>query len=262
MYHGLEARLHDFFWDAEGEGAELPLIEHFLKHYPGTTLELGCGSGRLLLPLLEKGFLIEGLDNSAEMLGLCRARAHSLEPLLHEASMEDFQTGSIYGSITIPAFTIQLLDPENITATLSNIARHLHPGGGLYLTMFIPWAELTGELEQGIWFLEREAAMPAGNIARCHTRFHIRRLSQMLSREHRYEILDARAQVLESSTSTQNLSWFWPREIKRLLADAGFVLHELIGDFSPDIPCDDDSQIITCIASLGTAITPTEATSP
>ena len=249
MYDELEARLHDLFWAAEGESAELPLITNFLGNYPGTALELGCGSGRLLLPLLEAGFLIEGLDNSSKMLELCRKLTQQHEPVLHQAGIEDFKTGSVYGAITIPAFTLQLLCPEKLSTALANIYQHLHPGGGLYLTTFIPWAEITGQLEEDCWFLDQEAVMPDGNIARCHTRFAIKRIPQTLQREHRYEIVTPDDQVLETSSSTQELSWYWPGEMQMHLENAGFAVHEVIGDFAPDMSLDDDSQIITIFAS-------------
>jgi SAM-dependent methyltransferase len=249
MYDQLEATLHDTFWAAEGASAELPLLELFLGQFPGTSLELGCGSGRLLLPLLRDGYFMEGLDNSADMLKLCRAQTGDLEPILHHGSMVDFKTGSTYGAITIPAFTLQLLSPGAIPELLSNIHQHLHPGGGFYLTTFIPWAEITGELEEGEWFLDQETQLPDGNTARCHTRFQIKRLSQVLTREHRYEILSPSNKVLETSTSTHHLTWYWPREMRKLLDDAGFTIAQTIGDFDPDHPCDDNSQIVTVIAS-------------
>ena len=250
MYAQLEASLHDLFWAAEGKNAELPLIEKFLQQYPGSALELGCGSGRLLLPLLEKGYLLEGLDNSDDMLKLCREKTGDLDPVLHQAGIEDFQTGVIYGAIIIPAFTLQLLPQDKLSAALANIHQHIQPGGGFYLTTFIPWAEITGDLEEGRWFLDQETTMPGGHIARCHTRFEIQRLSQKLTREHRYEIVSADAQILETSTSKHALTWYWPREMNRLLQHAGFTVQQVIGNFTADSPCDDNSQIVTVFASL------------
>lgn len=249
MYDKLEATLHDTFWEAEGISAELPMLEKFLQQFPGTALELGCGSGRLLRPLIENGYFMEGLDNSDDMLKLCREQAGDSEPVLHHASMDDFQTGSIYGAITIPAFTLQLLPFEKVPTILANIYQHLHPGGGLYFTTFIPWAEITGELEEGKWFLDQETNLPDGTIARCHTQFEIRRLSQQLTRKHRYEIVSAENKVLESNDSTHHLTWFWPREIEKFLLEAGFTITQVIGDFDGDNPCDDNSQIVTTIAT-------------
>lgn len=248
MYDQLEATLHDAFWEAEGDGAELGLLEQFLTDQPGTALELGCGSGRLLLPLLEKGYFIEGLDNSADMLELCRKNTGDHEPVLHHSGIEDFQTGATYAAIAIPAFTLQLIPYDQLPAVFENIRRHLHPGGGLYITTFIPWAEITGELEEGEEFLDHETYFPDGRTARCHTRFQVKRISQQLIREHRYEILSADEKLLETSESTHHLTWLWPREVAKLLTDAGFSLQKMIGDFEADAPCDEDAQIITMMA--------------
>lgn len=256
MYDLLEAKLHDLFWSTEDQSEELSLLEGFLKKYPGTALELGCGSGRLLIALLEKGFLIEGLDNSQDMLRLCRDRAHHLNPVLHHAGIEDFDTGSTYGAIAIPAFTLQLIEPEKISSILTNIHQHLHADGGLYFSIFIPWAELTGELEEGAWFLDQEAMTPEGHSARCYTRFQIRRISQILSRDHRYEILDKNNNLLEKSESTQVLTWYWQREINLLLQQAGFTVRQVIGDFDASLPSDDNCQLLTVIASKDKADTP------
>ena len=255
MYDQLEAKLHDLFWAAEGQSEELSLIEDFLKRYPETALELGCGSGRLMSALLAKGYLIEGLDKSKDMLQLCRDGIDEDDPVLHHADIEDFQTGSVYGAITVPAFTLQLIEPEKISSVLSNIHQHLHPGAGLYLSVFIPWAEITGELDEDVWFLDQEATTPDGNSARCYTRFQIRRISQILTRDHRYEIVGKDNALLEQSESTQILTWYWQREMALLLKNAGFTIQQVIGDFDAELPCDDNFQILTVIASKNEAET-------
>ena len=249
MYDSLEAKLHDVFCDAEGRSAELPLLEKFLENHLGTAMELGCGSGRLMLPLLENGFLLEGLDNSQEMLGMCAEKCAAHEPLLHHADMLDFSTGSTYSAITLPAFTLQFTPPEKLPELFSNIHQHLHPEGGLYITLFIPWAEIIGELEENTWFLDQETPLPDGNIARCQTRFQIERLFQRLIREHRYEIVDKGDSVTKTSESTHRLNWYWTNELSRILESTGFTVAQRIGDFDDASPCDENSQIITFFCS-------------
>ncbi|MFK7911674.1 MAG: class I SAM-dependent methyltransferase [Akkermansiaceae bacterium] len=250
MYEDLEASLHDAFWEAEGGSAESPLLEGFLEKHSGTALELGCGSGRLLLPLLEKGFLIEGLDNSPAMLEMCAEKCVSHQPILHSANIGDFSTSSSYSAITIPAFTLQFISPEELPDVFFNIRNHLHPGGGLYITTFIPWAEITGELEEGEWFLDQEMKHSNGNTARCHTRFQINRMSQRLSREHRYEISDKEDNVIETSNSLHKLNWFWPNELSRFLETAGYKVDKMIGDFDTTEPFDENSHIVTLYCTL------------
>ena len=248
MYDQLEATLHDTFWEAEGAGVELNLLEQFLSDYSGTAIELGCGSGRLLLPLLEKGYLIEGLDNSASMLKLCREQKGDLEPVLHHMDMVDFDTEATYSAITIPAFSLQLLPYPKLPDALANIHKHLHPVGGLYITLFIPWAEITGELTEGEEFLDHETYLPDGKSAKCYTTFEIKRISQQLTREHRYELCSEDGAILETSSSTHHLTWLWPREIFKLLTEPGFSIQKVFSDFDTTKPCDEDSQMVTIFA--------------
>lgn len=248
MYHDLEAQLHDAFWQTEDKYTELNLLENFLTNHPGTALELGVGSGRLLAPLLEKGFLIEGLDNSPEMLHLCQTKCAPHSPLLHDSDMATFSTGSTYSAITIPAFTLQFIPPEQLTSFFTNVHHHLHPGGGLYITTFIPWAEITGDLEEDVWFPDHEITLENNHQARCTTRFQIKRLSQQLTREHLYEVIDQQGNILKSSTSTHHLHWFWHNELNRILTETGFQINKVLGDFDPETPCDENSQIITIMA--------------
>ena len=74
-YLSLEAELHDAFWAAEDDGSEIRLMADFLKTHPGPALEIGCGSGRLILPLIATGFDVEGLELSTDMLEICRKGA-------------------------------------------------------------------------------------------------------------------------------------------------------------------------------------------
>ena len=113
----------------------------FFERYPGTALELGCGSGRLLTPLLGKGYLLEGLDNSARYAATCAERAlPAFEPVLHQAGIENFHTGSPLRRHHHPPpslFSSFILSCYRLRSP--NIHQHLHPGGGgLYLSYFYP----------------------------------------------------------------------------------------------------------------------------
>ena len=189
MYQSLEARLHDAFWAAEGPPAELPLMRTVLQENPGRALEIGCGSGRLLLPLLAEGFEIEGLDNSPEMLALLRedAERRGLEPDLQLADLGDPLSRS-YQSILVPAFTLQLVDHP--LPVLESFLSHLLPKGVIYLTLFVPYAELEGETPPNTWTRDRELDLPGGERATIDTRYHIDPTVRHLHRDHHYQLLD------------------------------------------------------------------------
>ncbi len=247
-YTSLEALLYDAFWAEEGEAAELPFMEHVLRDHPGPSLEVGCGSGRLLLPLLEKGHAVEGLELSPDMLELGRktAAARGLEPVWHEGDMMSFDPGSRYASLLVPAFTLQLAgDPA---AALAHFHKLLAPDGVIYLSVFIPFAELHKELPEGEWYEDHRIPWAEDRSAVLETRHKLQRKERILEREHRYRILGADGSVEAEHISKQTLRWFTARQLRGMLEKAGFTPLHAIADFDPELPVDEEAQIITVVA--------------
>lgn len=250
MYKDLEARLHDLFWNSESDADETPLLEKFLKKHPGKALELGCGSGRLLLPLLKKGYSIEGVEISGDMLNLLKSEAKkmNLSPEVYLSDISQFETTTKYNCFTIPAFTLQLFSrPEalNTLVKLRNLADSL---AGLYITVFIPWSEILDELEPDAWHLDKKAKMPDGNTAQCMTRHQIDRTSQTLSRDHRYTICDQANTLLEEQHVQQDLQWYLLPELILLLSHSGWKLDSYDANFSIGNN-DTDASLLTLYAS-------------
>ena len=67
------------FFDADYAGYldDLPLLEAYAQRTGSPLLELGCGTGRLLIPLAEAGYRVTGVDLSPEMLRIARAKAEA-----------------------------------------------------------------------------------------------------------------------------------------------------------------------------------------
>lgn len=242
-YTSLEAELHDLFWEGE-DTPELEWLDALLREFPGPSLEVGSGSGRLLLPLLRKGHPIEGLEPSAVMLDLCRERAGDIDPVLHSGDMANFKTDKHYRSILIPAFTLQLSpDPA---ADLKRMRSRLTTDGILYLTVFRPFAELDGELPENEWYPDHEADLPDGGHATLETRHQIDRDARILHRQHHYRV-ECGSDVREHH-SEQTIRWFEPKQLAQMLENAGFVIDRALADFEESIPVTDDAQIITIVA--------------
>jgi SAM-dependent methyltransferase len=245
-YSSLEASLHDVFWATEGPPLELPLLREFLQNHPGRSLEIGCGSGRLLAPLIKDGFTVEGLELSAEMLDLCRKNHPSVTAVLHQGNMNEWQTDRKYQSIMIPAFSLQLSpDPP---ATLRHMASLLETGGALYFSTFTPLAEMIGELPENEWYADHFCPMTEANIATVHTRHEINCNAQILKREHHYQILDREGRTLAEHHSEQYIRWYTRQQWKKHLVDAGFEIEKQIPDFKPKRQSLAQAQILSTIA--------------
>ena len=96
-------------------GSTFPALRYYTRQLAGVTgriLEPATGTGRVLVPLLEAGFAVEGLDVSPDMLAVCRQHCQDrgLDPVLREADMTAFAEPGAYQAIIIPAGSIMLLD--------------------------------------------------------------------------------------------------------------------------------------------------------
>ncbi|MCU0821008.1 MAG: class I SAM-dependent methyltransferase [Spirochaetes bacterium] len=122
---GIEAVLKDFYGDLLDAPPPFPVKKGEM------TLDLGCGWGRVLKPVLDRGGRAVGCDISGRMLGL--AKKH-LEKNGHRAmlsqgdgTMLPFKSGSF--AMVYSLLVLQHLSKENGRAVLAEIARVLRDGG-------------------------------------------------------------------------------------------------------------------------------------
>jgi SAM-dependent methyltransferase len=230
-YLSLEAELHDAFWEAEDDGSEVALMATFLEKHPGPALEIGSGSGRLMFPLVQMGLDVEGLELSRDMLeqGNTRARKLAIQPVVHEGDMSVWDDGRKFSSLLAPAFTLQLAsDPA---ATLRHWHGLLENHGGLYLTVFMPYAELLGDLPENQWYEDHRVTLPDGREGLLETRHRLDRRRQLVEREHRYSLT---GNPPKTHRSRQTIRWIEHPELIALLADCGFRVDRFFLDFDPE----------------------------
>ena len=124
--------------------------EHMAQRTTDRILELGCGTGRITLPLARMGARIVGIDRSASMLARARKRVRlsrlSAKPGLVRGDIRflPFPDAS-FGLVAAPYGILQsLLDDQVLHDTLTSVARVLRPGGtfGIDLVSDLPsWQE-------------------------------------------------------------------------------------------------------------------------
>lgn len=250
MYNGLEAELHDIFWEAEAPGVELELIRKFLSGGGDNILEVGCGSGRLMIPLLEEEFSIDGVEPSPEMLRLFRKSLKEqhgdLTANLFLGTVLDVDLRK-YKCVLIPAFTLMLMSKAEALETLKYIYEHTAAGSRLFITTFMPWAEICGELVEGKWYKDHDAHSHDGEQASCQTKFRIDRTNQSLHRKHRYTKVAKNGKKI-THKSEQVLRWYSYQELVLLLEHAGWRVDESIYDF--DLEADGkDAHLFTLFST-------------
>lgn len=131
----LEAQYSDFSED-------LPLWLHLAAEAGGPTLELGCGTGRVLLALARAGHSVQGPDNDPAVLRRAEANlraAHLVNVRLHHADLRDFALRQAFALILVPCNTFAALTDADAASALASARRHLLAGGHLALEIPNPY---------------------------------------------------------------------------------------------------------------------------
>jgi SAM-dependent methyltransferase len=218
-----------------------------------TVLELGCGSGRILIPTAAAGVRIVGLDLSPAMLARCRAKLEAqpaevrARARLVEGSMTDFRFAEQFQLITTPFRAFQhLLTVSEQLACLACVREHLAPRGRLILDMFHVNPAAMHDPE---WMKERDdsppATLPDGRRFRRTARiaaFH--RSQQMNEVEFACYVTHPDGRE-ERITQRFPFRYFFRYEVEHLLARAGFRAVAVYGDFGRSAFADDSTEMIT-----------------
>ena len=155
-HYGLMAeRWAEFNIDAP----ELPFFQDAIARFGQPVLDVACGTGRLLLPLLRVGIDIDGCDISGDMLRFCRkkAAAEGYDPHLYEQPMHAFDIPRRYKTIYIcGSFGLSGSRAADLE-TLRRCYIHLEDGGALLLNI---QAEYTSPEAWDLWLGENRKALP------------------------------------------------------------------------------------------------------
>jgi SAM-dependent methyltransferase len=202
-------------------------------------LEVGCGTGRVLIPTARAGVDIVGLDLSPYMLAECRKRlldepeAVQRRARLVEADMREFDLGSRFTLATISFRPFQhLLTVEDQLSCLASIHRHLVDEGTLILDVFNPSLDLLVNRPIGVEHQEEpEFHTPDGRrVTRTHKAIAYNRFTQVSDFELIYYVThpDGRTERLVHAFP---LRYFFRFEVEHLLVRANFVVEHVYADY-------------------------------
>jgi SAM-dependent methyltransferase len=234
---------------------DLDFYREVARETGGPILELGCGTGRIVLPLAEEGHRIVGLDLSEAMLERARAKLAGkaaevqARVRLVRGDMTGFELAGKFRLVTIPFRPFQhLAEVAQQRGCLDAAFQHLEPGGWLVMDffhtdprrMFDPY--FTEER-----YSHPEVALPDGRgvlLSERTTAFH--RATQTNDVELIYTITQ-RDGRRERFVFAFTVRYFFRYEVEHLLARAGFRVTATYGNFDRS-PLGDDSPEMIFVA--------------
>lgn len=223
----------------------------FITLNGGPVLDVGCGTGRLLLDYMSDGIDIDGVDNSPEMLALCREKASGLglNPTLFQQSMEDLDLPRRYRIILVPSSSFQLvMDIDSAKRTMKHFYKHLISGGVLIMPFMIIWQE--GNPLETDWVLDAEVERPDdGAVIRRWSRARYDLKNQLEHTETRFEgSLDGEIIASEYHARSPATRWYTQNQACDLYHQAGFTDLLLFSEFSHQ-PASDEDTIFSMVGT-------------
>ncbi len=203
-------------------------------------LELGCGSGTVLIPTARAGITIVGVDASLPMLAVCQRRlsaepdtVRSRVPAVMHGDMRTFEIDQTFALVTIPFRPFQhLLTTDDQLACLERIRRHLVDGGRLVFDLFNPSLEAlaNGPFDEASDIVH-EFTMPDGRrVSRTYRKGRPDRFAQVARHELTYHVTYADGRM-QRVTHQFPLRYFFKFEVEHLLARAGFEVEHVYAGY-------------------------------
>ena len=213
----------------------------------GQVLELGCGTGRILLPIARAGCTIAGVDSSSQMLARCKeklaAEAATVQArvMLQQRDIRDFALGAKYALIIAPFRVVQQLARiDDQLRFLAAVAHHLAPTGRFVFDVFNPRFDALTSADG----VEREDTpelrLADGRTLRRGARVtRVRWVDQVTETELIYYVGGKRY------VQAFDMRWYLAAELQHLLARAGFTVRAMYGDFARSALVDASPDIVT-----------------
>ncbi|MBI4640882.1 MAG: class I SAM-dependent methyltransferase [Candidatus Tectomicrobia bacterium] len=209
----------------------------------GPVLEIGCGTGRVLIPTAKAGIEVAGFDLSSSMLSICREKL-SREPKevqskvqLVQGDMRQFDLGQEFRLVTVPFRPFQhLTTVEDQVSCLIRIHRHLVHEGRLILDLFNPDVRRLGSrTEQEEFGEEPEFIMPdARRVIRRHRIVSEDLFNQLLDVELIYYVTHPEGHE-ERLVHRFHMRYLFRFEVEHLLTRAGFKVEEVYADYDKSL---------------------------
>jgi len=236
------ARFYDVDMARNMRFDDVAYYAHQCSRQSGRVLEVGCGNGRILLPLLRAGHDAYGIDASAAMLRELARKAQSARLAMRGARADARQlpfAQATFGCVLLPYSVITyIVADDDLTALLRGVHDALAPGGLVVVDAFVPRPL---QAQDG-FTRDYERAFGAFTLTR---EKRVTPLADGTNRiERRYELVSGAGDLVETVDVTEVIRPREPAVLHAALAGTGFVRIAQAWDYGTR-PHGDGAQFVT-----------------
>ena len=230
-------------------GEWIDVLPFYLNQLTGRgkrVLELGCGTGRLTIPLALEGYAVTGIDIEESMLARAREKAAQQEANIDwvHGDVRDFDLRKQFDAVLFPANSIgHMLDNRSVEACLACVRQHLADDGRFMFQAFNPILQVfTRDPDQRYPVAEYEDPNGRGRVIVTESNTYDRAL-QINNITWYYSFQDTQEEIAKSLP----LRMFFPQELDSLLRNNGFDIIAKYGGFdNSPFSSESDRQILVC----------------
>ncbi len=245
----LSAKYYDAAYATMKDLVDAAFYLDLARQSGGPVLEIGCGTGRILLPIARQGIAIHGVDNSAPMMAILKQKLLQEAPAvrskvsLHAGDMRELRLDRKFALVTIPFRPMQHMHTlRDQLRALTSAACHLAEDGKLVFDVFYPKYDLL-PMAMGQEILEAEwspASDPETVVRRYFRKTEFDKIHQSFTFTFYFRTFH-RGQPTREETETLKLSYFTYPHLQALFLLAGLEPVAEYGSFDR-APLDNRSQ--------------------
>jgi SAM-dependent methyltransferase len=228
------AERYETYWANLFEPAVVDPAVTFLAELagPGAALELGIGTGRIALPLSQRGVRVHGIELSPAMVARLRAKPGADDI---GVTIGDFATTRVDGTFTLAYLVrntiMNLTTQDEQVECFHNVAAHLEAGGYFVIEVEVP------ELQR----LPPGETVRAFTLTPTHLGFdEYVDLAAQISLSHHYWMVDGRLETFSAP-----FRYVWPSELDLMARLAGLTLRERWSDWNREPFTSDSSNHVS-----------------
>jgi len=234
------AKYYDGAYAVKTDLVDLPFYVDLAKKFGGPVLEIGCGTGRVLLPIARQGIEIHGVDNSLPMLSVLKTHLKQ-EPRdvrrnvqLHRADMRQFRLKKRYPLVIMPFRPLQhMRTVDDQVRALASAAFHLKRDGIFAFDVFFPkFEKLPGGIGEETLELEWRDSTDASRVLRRYFRKDsVDKINQVFAATFFFRTYQG-DKLVKEETEPLTMSYYTYPHLRSLFLLAGLEPYEEYGSFA------------------------------